>query len=419
VTGNIQANITAVGTLTLLNVAGNVLAQTFAGNVVGNVTGNVVGNVVGNVTGNVTGNISVSGANTQVLFNDNGIANATAGMTFNKTTNNFSIGNTIICAIVSSGSVAANSINITELVRGNVLLANSGIIGVPSGTSTLFLGNTVSNTVFFGGNASNIYMANVNSTTTIAGNVTAGGNIVTGGSITATGNVTGGNIVTGGSITATGNVTGGNIVTSGSITATGNINLSGNLSAGGNTVLSGNLSAGGNTVLSGNATAATAANGTSTTQIATTAFVADAIVNRIPAGVITLWFGSIISIPAGWALCNGASGTPDLRNRFIVGAGSTYAVDAVGGSANAVVVDHTHLATSGVSDPGHAHSYTSPSGTDNGGISGGSVVDTTVSSTTGTAFTGITVATTVANAGSSGTNANLPPYYALAYIMKL
>jgi hypothetical protein len=39
-------------------------------------------------------------------------------------------------------------------------------------------------------------------------------------------------------------------------------------------------------------------------------------------------------------------------------------------------------------------------------------------STTGTAVTGITVATTNANAGTSGTNANLPPYYALAYIMK-
>jgi microcystin-dependent protein len=139
----------------------------------------------------------------------------------------------------------------------------------------------------------------------------------------------------------------------------------------------------------------------------------------VPTGVITLWFGSLVTIPAGWALCDGGNGTPDLRNRFIVGAGSTYAVNAVGGNADAVVVDHTHSATSVVSDPGHAHSYTAPSGTDNSGISGSSVVDSTVSATTGTAVTGITVTTTVANAGSSGTNANLPPYYALAYIMKL
>jgi hypothetical protein len=202
-------------------------------------------------------------------------------------------------------------------------------------------------------------------------------------------------------MTAVGNITGGNIITAGVVS------------------LSGNLSAGGNTVLSGNATAVTAANGTSTTQIATTAFVVNAITNSaVPAGVILLWSGSIASIPAGWALCDGGNGTPDIRNRFIVGAGSTYAVNEVGGSANAVVVDHTHSATSVVSDPGHAHSYTAPTGTDSSGI-GGSVVDRTVASTTGTAVTGITVDTTVANAGVSATNANLPPYYALAYIMKL
>jgi microcystin-dependent protein len=118
-------------------------------------------------------------------------------------------------------------------------------------------------------------------------------------------------------------------------------------------------------------------------------------------------------------LCDGGNGTPDLRDKFIVGAGSTYAVAVTGGSANAIIVDHTHSATSVVTDPGHAHTYTAPSGTDNSGISGSSVVDTTVSANTGTASTGITVATTITNTGSSGANANLPPYYALAYIMKL
>jgi microcystin-dependent protein len=131
-----------------------------------------------------------------------------------------------------------------------------------------------------------------------------------------------------------------------------------------------------------------------------------------------MWSGSIASIPSGWALCNGTSGTPDLQNQFIVGAGNIYAVAAVGGSANAIVVSHTHTASSVVSDPGHAHSYIAPTGTDSSGF-GGSVVDTTVASTTGTAITGITVATTINSTGSSATNANLPPYYALAYIMKL
>ena len=130
-----------------------------------------------------------------------------------------------------------------------------------------------------------------------------------------------------------------------------------------------------------------------------------------------MWSGSVASIPAGWFLCDGGNSTPDLRNRFVVGAGSTYASGVTGGSADAVVVTHTHTATSVVTDPGHAHSYNAPSNfTSSGGF--GSAVDNIVSATTGSQTTGITVATTVNSTGSSGTTANLPPYYALAYIMK-
>ena len=141
----------------------------------------------------------------------------------------------------------------------------------------------------------------------------------------------------------------------------------------------------------------------------------------IPAGGIFLWSGSIGSIPAGYVLCNGSNGTPDLRDRFIVGAGSSYAVDATGGSANAIVVSHTHTATSttAITDPGHTHTTnetivaSSGIGRYNTGGGGGIV---SINSNT----TGITAATTttVDTAGTSGTNANLPPYYALCYIMK-
>jgi len=105
----------------------------------------------------------------------------------------------------------------------------------------------------------------------------------------------------------------------------------------------------------------------------------------------------------------------------VVGAGSTYAVDATGGSADAIVVTHNHTATSAVTDPGHSHSFSSAlilgtttdgvTGTVSGGGNAGAL--TIVSNTTG-----ITVATTINNSGNSGTNANLPPYYALCYIMK-
>jgi hypothetical protein len=128
-----------------------------------------------------------------------------------------------------------------------------------------------------------------------------------------------------------------------------------------------------------------------------------------------MWSGSIASIPSGWALCNGSSGTPDLRDRFVVGAGSTYAVAATGGSANAVVVSHTHTATS--TDSGHVHNTNFAVSGDV--VSGGPipiVVVKTGSANTATGNANIT--TTNSTEGVSGTNANLPPYYALAYIMK-
>jgi hypothetical protein len=139
--------------------------------------------------------------------------------------------------------------------------------------------------------------------------------------------------------------------------------------------------------------------------------------NTFVAGMIMLWSGSSATIPSGWLLCDGSNSTPDLRNRFVVGATSTYAVGATGGSADAIVVSHTHTATSTVTDPGHAHGYiASAPGNYYGNVNGGN--PGAVSSTTNSASTGITVATTNSTTGSSGTNANLPPYYALCYIMK-
>jgi hypothetical protein len=133
-------------------------------------------------------------------------------------------------------------------------------------------------------------------------------------------------------------------------------------------------------------------------------------------GMIMMWSGSIASIPSGWALCNGSGGTPDLRDRFIVGAGNTYAVNATGGSANAIVVSHTHTAT--VTDPGHTHdiTYGGPAGSVPSRIQVTSGGTQTNSAPISPATTGVTVG--ISTEGSSGTNANLPPYFALAYIMK-
>jgi hypothetical protein len=196
----------------------------------------------------------------------------------------------------------------------------------------------------------------------------------------------------------------------GVVTATFAGPLSGNVT--GN--LNGNLTA-------ASPTAATQALTDNSTKVATTAFVR----GILPTGLIMLWSGSTGSIPTGWLLCNGTLGTPDLRDRFIVGAGATYAVGVAGGSANAIVVSHSHSASNTVTDPGHTHSLTNygsaQAGSDNGGAP--TMVATGYSTTrnpnpTNSATTGISVGTTVNSTGVSGTNANLPPYYALCYIMK-
>jgi microcystin-dependent protein len=143
----------------------------------------------------------------------------------------------------------------------------------------------------------------------------------------------------------------------------------------------------------------------------------------LPSGCIIIWSGSTGSIPSGFLLCDGTNGTPDLRNSFVLGAGNNYTVGQTGGSTDAIVVSHTHTATSTVTDPGHYHLQP------NSGGAGGTITAASGLANTGNisysgyygtanATTGITVATTNQSTGASGANANMPPYYALAYIMK-
>jgi hypothetical protein len=136
----------------------------------------------------------------------------------------------------------------------------------------------------------------------------------------------------------------------------------------------------------------------------------------LPSGCIIMWSGAIGSIPSGFYLCDGTNGTPNLRDRFIVGAGNAYSVAQTGGSADSIVVTHTHTAS--VTDPGHFHieSVSQTAGGTLGVTQNTNSGSTAVTTQTQNSFTGISV--TNASTGSSGTNANLPPYYALAYIMK-
>jgi microcystin-dependent protein len=149
--------------------------------------------------------------------------------------------------------------------------------------------------------------------------------------------------------------------------ATGDVGMNHNVSVGGNVNVGGKVQEGGNAL--------------------------------IPRGSIILWSGSASNIPGGWALCDGntTNGTPNLLDRFVLGAGNNYAAGATGGEA-------THTLTI-AEMPSHTHSL--PQGDQNWGSRDGNSV-------WGGNWT--------ANTGSAGGNQphnNMPPYYALCYIMKL
>ena len=123
----------------------------------------------------------------------------------------------------------------------------------------------------------------------------------------------------------------------------------------------------------------------------------------VPSGGIIIWSGASNAIPSGWVLCDGNNSTPDLRDRFVVGAGSGYSVGDTGGAASVT------LTTNQI--PSHTHSYSSANHPTSSGPeqnqSGGPEDRTTfnVSKTTG-------------STGGGQSHENRPPYYALCYIMK-
>ena len=166
-------------------------------------------------------------------------------------------------------------------------------------------------------------------------------------------------------------------------------------------------------------------------------------------GEIKMW--PTATPPAGYLICNGAAvsrstyaslfaviGTtfgsadgsttfnlPDFRDRMPIGAGSTYSANTAGGSADAVIVSHSHTASSSVSDPGHAHNKTwsTPNDFNRGGLPPGIVWAPDDQSygyqniPVDSASTGISVSTSISSTGSSGTNANLPPYRGIYFII--
>lgn len=146
----------------------------------------------------------------------------------------------------------------------------------------------------------------------------------------------------------------------------------------------------------------------------------------MPIGGIILWSGAINNIPNGWLLCDGTSGTPDLRSRFVVGAGSIYDPDDVGGTTNHthnVTVNNHVLTESEIPSHRHQGGDTNITVAKFGTSSAGPAGSRRQGSTTGqnssalTSFTG--GGQGHSHTASASTTDNLPPYYALAYIIKL
>jgi microcystin-dependent protein/cytoskeletal protein CcmA (bactofilin family) len=211
----------------------------------------------------------------------------------------------------------------------------------------------------------------------------------------------------------------------------------------------------GDVSLNGNVVTITPDISDNSNKVATTAFVH----NVMPTGAIIMWAGSINSIPSGWALCDGSNGTPDLRDRFIVGAG-TANIGTTGGSATTTLTQamlpphihsvsltgntnaggtHSHIAS--VTETAHTHTYdratlnSAAFNYNNAYPQNGTAYTyslTNTSTTTGTRSTGLSVGvsqaadhthsiTITGNTGSIGSSTSFdtrPPYYTLCFLQK-
>lgn len=152
---------------------------------------------------------------------------------------------------------------------------------------------------------------------------------------------------------------------------------------------------------------------------------------NIPIGGIILWSGSINNIPENYSLCNGSNGTPNLTDRFVIGAGDTYDVGSSGGEATHTLTisempQHNHANDFTIeSDGSHTHSLSlyKPGSSLSRVLAANA--ETIQQSPVGTVRTGSsgththTISGSIENSGNSQPHNNMPPYYALCYIMRM
>jgi hypothetical protein len=422
---DIPNNLTLAGNISSNNLSWSTFTNTFTvvGNLVSNrhtvlgdpsnlvITGGTAGFVLstdgaGNLTwtaqtGTAGTAVAAAGSNTQIQFNDSGVIGANTQFTYNKVTDTFNVGN-----------ITANGSGLTNVNAANVTgtHANLSVVGDSS----------------------------LNGLVNINGNITANSNVSVTGAATITGSLTVSGIVKG--VTATAGTANTQLATTEFVAGT----------IATESLLKANIAS---PTFTGTPRAPTASQLAPTgTQVATTQYVKDAVstvtalfgTTNIPQGGIIMYTG--VTAPSGWALCNGSNGTPDLRDKFVIGAGLNYAYGTTGGSANTVLPVHTHNAVStftgyrmgthshNIFDPGHTHRQQADSfnlasvpnltimgrgvpGNLNGSIAPAATGIVIQAESAG--VPGGAVATAIEVTGSPTANTNIPPYYALCYIMKL
>lgn len=432
ITGNVSGNLTG-------DVVGNT-AGIHTGNVIGNVTGNVVATIVttDTLTGNLTGNVVATTTSSTNLSSSNAqltggsMTGASNGSFTTLQGTNFSTGNAQITGgtVVGITNLSSTTLAATDFSSGNAVITGGSATGLASiGTTALTVTSSTA-------------------TTAVVTNFSSGNAQITSGNITGLINLTSTNgtftnlsvanlaISSGTTINTLGsfidligtNLTSGNVLISGG--AVNNVTMS-------------NLTA--SSVSLSSATATTQAVTTNNTTLATTAFVHSVL----PARAIVMWGGIVADIPTNWQLCNGQNGTPDLRDRFVVGAGNQYTPRQIGGNASITLTEtqipaHVHTFTIAgntagagthnhiLHDPGHVHTTGQIIDTSIAGIYTQQTGGTTgVSYRTGNVIAGVTMDSVsnhihsvtlndVSNTtGGDQPHENRPPYYALCYIQKM
>jgi microcystin-dependent protein len=434
----VSGNTTMGGTL---SVTGPI-----TGNLTGDVTGNLTGNVTGNVTGGITGQVSdVSNHDTDDISEGSAnlyhtTARARAAVS---ASGNLSYNSTTGALTFTQDDTDGITEGSTNLYYTDARVRNAISVTDTGGDGSLAYDDTTGVVTYTGPSAAEV-RAHLSAGTGVS---YSGGQISIGQPVGTSDNVTFGN-ATVQNLTVSGTTTtvNSNDVNIADSTLTLNSDETGAPSQDAGIVIERGTSANvsfvwdesedewsteGQRLKAGTLEASSLTlNGTALTT--STSALNTASTHYVPSGGIIMWSGSVASIPSGWVLCNGGNSTPDLRNRFVIGAGSSYNPGNTGGSSTSSLSTsnmpaHTHsngtLGGSTNTTGSHTHGLktyydANANGTESATAYANYAGKTTTTEAAGNHSHTLTITGSTGSAGSGSAFNILNPYYALAFIMK-